>query len=451
MPNDDNVNSPHVLLVNPWIHDFAAYDYWAKPMGLLMLAAILRQHGIRVSYIDCLDRFHPRDKKTNPLSRQGRGPYLKTPLRNPVGLENVPRRFSRYGIPKEWFLDDANSLSSPDLIFVTSLMTYWYPGVFETISCLKQIFPGIPVVLGGIYATLCETHAVKNAGADRVVSGSGVHRVLTLVEEYTGFKTANRFDPDDLNTYPFPAFDLQHKIPYIPLLTSMGCPFHCAYCASKILNPVHRRRKPENIANEIGFWYHHHGVKDFAFYDDALLINAEKHAIPLLETIIDSNITARFHTPNALHASEISGRLAGLIFQAGFKTIRLGLETGLFINRAKHLDQKMTRNDFDRSVLNLKKAGFEKHQIGAYLLVGLPGESRAELEASIQMVKSAGITPVLAHYTPIPMTSMWNRAVRSSRYDLEADPIFTNNAVSPCTKDPFSWQKLSHLKQLASD
>ena len=41
--------APHILLVNPWIHDFAAYDFWAKPLGLLVLAALLRQHGFQVS------------------------------------------------------------------------------------------------------------------------------------------------------------------------------------------------------------------------------------------------------------------------------------------------------------------------------------------------------------------------------------------------------------------
>ena len=31
--------APQVLLVNPWIHDFAAYDFWAAPLGLLTLGA----------------------------------------------------------------------------------------------------------------------------------------------------------------------------------------------------------------------------------------------------------------------------------------------------------------------------------------------------------------------------------------------------------------------------
>ena len=81
MPND----SPHILLINPWIHDFAAYDFWAKPMGLLLIASLLKHHGISVSYIDCLDRFHPNAPKSNPAARQGRGPYLKTRLPRPAG------------------------------------------------------------------------------------------------------------------------------------------------------------------------------------------------------------------------------------------------------------------------------------------------------------------------------------------------------------------------------
>ena len=40
-------DAPHILLVNPWIHDFAAYDFWAKPLGLLSLAAILRAQADR--------------------------------------------------------------------------------------------------------------------------------------------------------------------------------------------------------------------------------------------------------------------------------------------------------------------------------------------------------------------------------------------------------------------
>jgi len=49
--------SPPLLLINPWIYDFAAYDFWAKPLGFLYLAAILRKNGFAINYIDCLDSY----------------------------------------------------------------------------------------------------------------------------------------------------------------------------------------------------------------------------------------------------------------------------------------------------------------------------------------------------------------------------------------------------------
>ena len=48
-------SSPHILLVNPWIADFAAYNFWIKPLGLLNIADLLRENGFRVTLIDCLD------------------------------------------------------------------------------------------------------------------------------------------------------------------------------------------------------------------------------------------------------------------------------------------------------------------------------------------------------------------------------------------------------------
>ena len=42
----------------------------------------------------------------------------------------------------------------------------------------------------------------------------------------------------------------------------------------------------------------------------------------------------------------------------------------------------------------------------------------------------------------------WGEAVKASRYDLASDPIFHNNSIFPCQKEPFSWEKVSYLKKL---
>ena len=81
-------------------------------------------------------------------------------------------------------------------------------------------------------------------------------------------------------------------------------------------------------------------------------------------------------------------------------------------------------------------------------MVGLPDQKLDATEHSIHFVKQIGITPIAAYYTPIPHTALWPKAVAASRYDLESDPVFTNNAVIPCQKQPFNWQTISHLKEL---
>ena len=442
-------DSPNILLVNPWIHDFAAYDFWAKPFGLLSLASILRQHGFSITYIDCLDRFHPKLPQIDLYTRNGRGPFLKTKIPKPKGLEHIPRNFSRYGIMPEWFREELDVIPKPDLILVTSFMTYWYPGVKETIRIIKEAYSETPLILGGVYASLCNEHAVLHSGADLVVDGSGERNILQLAENYTGFSVSPKFDQDDLDTFPYPAFDLQRKISYIPILTSKGCPFSCSYCASHFLNPKRMLRSPLSLIEEIKYWHFKYGVKDFVFYDDALLVDAERHAIILFEGLIKENLNVCFHTPNAVHIREISEKTAGLMFKAGFKTLRLGLETAIFEKR-KELDSKVTADEFERAVSYLNKAGFRKNQVGAYLLTGLPGQTMTSVENSIREVKRNGITPVLAHYSPVPHTDLWARAVASSSYDLEADPVFMNNAIFPCWFENFSWEKISCLKNLVS-
>ena len=440
---------PHVLLVNPWIHDFAAYDVWAAPLGLLLLGALLRKAGASVAYIDCLDRFHPRGPRTDPARRCGRGPYLKTKIPTPRGLEDVPRTFCRYGIPPAWFREELERMRKPDVILVSSMMTYWYPGVQETIRMLRTAFGATPIVLGGIYATLCRDHAEQHAGADKVITGTCERRILETLSEITGTCLSTAVDTEDLDALPYPALDLQRHIPFVPLLTARGCPFSCPYCAAHFLSPRHRTRRPENVVEEIMFWHRRYGVRDVAFYDDALLVDPERHAIPLLEGLVARGMPLRFHTPNALHVRHITPTVAGLMARAGFHTVRLGLETAR-LPGDPDWDNKTTLEEFRQVAATLLAAGFRKEQVGAYLLYGLPQQPFAALEQAIRTVKDCGLTPVPTYYTPIAHTRMWPAAVAAARYDLSADPIYTNNALWPCVRGGYQWERLTRIKKLVS-
>jgi sulfatase maturation enzyme AslB (radical SAM superfamily) len=448
-------DSPHVLCVNPWIHDFAAFDFWLKPLGLLTLAAMLRQAGIRVSYLDCLDRFHPRETGPVKTGWDGRGPFRKTPVKPadvlPPSAGPFPRTrqtFSRYGILPEWFHNDLSSLDPPDMIFVSSLMTYWASGVAETISVIRSVFPDVPVILGGKYATLCQDHAAAFSGADLVVTGQGEPVLEEIVHRFTGFPLHLNTRPDGP---PFPALDLCSKLTYAPVLTTRGCPFSCEYCASSFLEPKMIHRSPDHVFDEIHHWHHRHQVKNFAFYDDALLINGPGHAFPLMEKIIDADLDLSFHTPNALHIREITDEAADFMFRAGFKTIRLGLESAAFSENRRH-DVKVRAHEFTRAVAALKRAGFQPGQIGAYLLCGLPDQNLDDVAESMAFVRNTGILPVLAYYTPIPHTPMWDTAVAGARFDLNRHPVFTNNSLFPCVRSEQDRRRISRLKnQRVSD
>jgi radical SAM superfamily enzyme YgiQ (UPF0313 family) len=434
---------PSLLLINPWIYDFAAYDFFARPLGLLYLAGWLRAQGYGVHFLDCLAAPHAR---TGPY---GTGRYPKEILPPPPALKGITRRYGRYGISEAAFRERLDRVPTPAAILVTSLMTYWYPGVSAAIRLARERFPGVPVILGGIYATLCPEHAQKHIGADRVAAGPGEAAILAILKEATGFTPPGPIgpNPEDLDSRPYPALDLLDHPSFIPSLTSRGCPLDCTYCASRQLQPTYRRRVPRAAAAELIYWQDQLGLTDAAFYDDALLLGASDHLLVLLDELARRGRTFRFHTPNGLHARLITREVAGWLKRANFATLRLGVETTA-LGEAR-LDAKLQAGDLEAALAYLIEAGFAPEQIGVYLLIGLPDQAEAEVEASVLRVKELGATPILAQYSPIPGTSLWPQALACSRFDLAADPLFHNNSLFPCWPE-FSWERYTRLKRLAA-
>ncbi len=438
-----------VLLVNPWIHDFSAYDFWMKPLGLLYVGSLLRSRGFEVRLLDCLDFASvPVEFKAElkPPKRRdfGRGHFYREIIPKPEPLRDVTLHYRRYGIPPEITRRLLAALPRPDLILVTSSMTYWYTGVIETIRFLRENCPGVPILLGGTYATLCPDHAVKHSGADRVLPGPWDGEKRRILSGY--LEKPAREAADDFASWPYPAFDLYPAPEYVCLLTRCGCPFSCTYCAASKLTTQFESRSPGAVVEEIVYWQENSGVNDFAFYDDALLINPSGHIIPFLREVLGRGLRCNFHTPNALHVKMIDEEVADLLFRGGFRTIRLGLETS---SEALQVETggKVTNQDFRRALRNLKKAGYAAAEIGAYLLAGLPGQRVEEVEESIIFVEQTGARPILVEYSPIPGTSLFEKAREMSYYDLAGEPLFHNNSILPCHWEGFSRTDYRRLKE----
>lgn len=428
------------LLINPWIYDFAAYDFWLKPYGLLLLGGKLRKFGYSIYYIDLLDPFHPELPKKPKRKEFGIGHFYKEYIPKPVYFKDVPRRFYRYGMPFRIF-DKILSKLQFKAVLLSVTMTYWYPGLIALLEILTSKYPDIPIYIGGIYAKLCYEHLKFQIV--KFYSDYPIYIFKNGAEDFLEF-IVRRYKPSQeayVNDYP--VFDMQTYIPYVVIMTSHGCPFNCPYCASKKLYPIFKPRNPEEVFEEILFWHKNYGVVDFAFYDDALLFNFNSHLALILEKVLFHNLNLRFHTPNAIHARFITQDVAKVLKKAGFKTIRLGLE-----RVENRFDNKVSVEEFLQAVAYLKMAGFKEKELGAYLLYGVPEENFEEVEKGLLFLEKHRVPPYLAEFSPIPGTPFFEITKETSRYPISEDPIFHNNTVFPALKNP-DWEKIEKLKDLS--
>ncbi|MDZ7760903.1 MAG: B12-binding domain-containing radical SAM protein [Desulfovermiculus sp.] len=395
---------------------------------------MLGRAGADTALLDCL---HPMWRDIPwPRSRAlGAGPWPKTQVPVPSTLRHIPRRLSRYGLPPVLVRDALTALTpTPDAVLIGTGMTYWYPGAGAMAHLVRRIWPRVPIIAGGIYATLCPDHARSLGCFDQIIAGP-LEQEDNWHALWTALNTVPPPLPQDsglalgLDAYSAPEFSV--------IMGSRGCPYACPYCATSLLHPTFIQKPAPTVIAEVDQEVER-GVVDFAFYDDALLVKPQTWLIPLLEYLGQTKRGFRLHTPNALHVRHLTPSLAQLLKQAGLHTVRLGLESSDFSHR---LDNKLTRQEWEHGLACLFSAGFSPEQVGAYILFGLPGQEDRAVEATIDLALASGVRPQLAQYSPIPGTPMFAQAQAQSPYPLDQEPLFHNNALWPCLPGGFSWEK----------
>ena len=403
-----------ILGINPPVFDFTFFDLWAKPLGLLFLLDFLRRRGNAVSLIDCI-----AEGTAGPLS-WGRDKIRKREIQKPGPLQNIPRRYHHFGLDEEEFLDRLRDQETPDYILVTSGMTYWYGGVFWAVRLLRQVFPSVPVLLGGVYARLCPEHALLS-GADVVQT------------EPLSFDLIS------------PALDLYTDPGYALLLSSTGCPLHCDYCASKTLFPVFRQRPLDEVLQDLRLQMKSGGIQNAAFYDDALLYRKQERFYPLCGALEKEFPSLSWHVPNGLSVREIDQECADVLMGTGFQTLRLSLESvdpGL-LGKSSF---KTEARDYIRALECLKRAGFDSSRIETYILAGLPGQRASSVAETIDFVLEAGGVPKLAVFSPVPGTLSFEEAAAGVPA-LRNEPLLANKtAYSSYISGNLTPEELQRLK-----
>jgi len=420
--------TPKILLVNPPIYDFAAYDFWLKPYGLLSAAGNLRGKA-DFKLFDYLDRTHPFAARERQLESDqwGRGRFYCERVPNPACLEAIPRYFRRFGLPRGMFENFAAKEGPFDFVFVQTTMTYWYKGVEEVIEDIRKVWPKAKIVLGGNYVTLCGSH-VQRLEADFSVQGTNLEPLWKYL----------RISPDLNQPALWEAYD---KLKVGVLKLTEGCPFKCTYCSVPNVYSKFKTRPLEHSLAELEL-LRRLGVENIAFYDDALLFEAEKGVIPFLNEVVKRNIKVNFHSPNALNARFITSRLAELMVQAGFKTFYLGFESASS-QWQKRTGSKVFSDELAQAVQYLISANAEPVNITAYQILGHPHIDIQQLETSMRFVNSLGIRGMLADFSPIPGTPDGEYCRRWVDMD---EPLMHNKTAFPIIL--LGFDETTHLKDL---
>lgn len=420
-----------ILLINPWIYDFAAFNLWARPVGLFKVAEYLSSFDAELAFIDCTASF--------TAGRFGAGKYRAEAVEKPALLEAVPRAFKRYGISTDEFVRQVKAFMPFDAVLVTSIMSYWYPGVQKAVAIIRELAGDVPVILGGIYATLYHEHAVDATCADFVFKGP-LSENLNIAFYTFGFRLMRK-----RAAIPYYKLGFCTDYPFAALRTSAGCPFSCSYCASQLLaDTEYSRPSASEVTAEIAELYRR-GIRDYAFYDDAFLYDAGNHAKPLLRSIVHSGLPVRFHTPNGLHARFVDDEIARLMGRANFRTVRLSLETA-DRQRQRITGDKVTNSDLVRAVELFKRNGFKKNELGVYLMYGLPGQEFSEVVESVAFLRSLDVRIYLAEFSPVRGTLSWNELVRNGIIGDTLDPLLTNNSVFPLLYSGYDSRSVQSLK-----
>jgi radical SAM superfamily enzyme YgiQ (UPF0313 family) len=271
---------------------------------------------------------------------------------------------------------------------------------------------GCKVVVAGSDAT-DHAQTYLDAGASYVLIGEGeetlaelldvllgegstpIEAILGLAFTQDGELRVNQRRPDfkDLDALPFPAWDLvdiaryrkiwleHHGYYSMNVATSRGCPYHCNWCAKPIWGQRYHVRSADNVAAELEWLKRTYAPDHIWFVDDIFGL------IPgWVEQFADDVERRGAQLPfKSLQRADLilKGNTIDALRRAGAQRIWVGAESG----SQKILDamEKGTHvEDIYATAQRLHAAGI---QVGFFLQFGYPGETRQDIEKTLQMVR----------------------------------------------------------------
>jgi radical SAM superfamily enzyme YgiQ (UPF0313 family) len=425
---------PTVLVINPWVADFKLYDEWMHPLGLYFLVSLLEKNGARVHFFDCLNRSPQAHSR-----KFGTGVFQSRQVEKPSLYRSIPRKYKLYGRPAGELNTFLSRHSAPDLICIGSMMTYWLPGVAETIKTVRTVHPDVPLLVGGVAARLMPD-VIRNLALGVAVNDSLEGNVPLRL--HASLPSLEREETPSLLGGLGKIENALHG----PVLMSLGCPMACSYCASSLLQGKFRLRSRERVIEEVLFLAKERGVGDFAFFDDALLYRADEGIIPLLNGLSARSGAGRlrFHAPNGLHSRYVDEATAAALKSAGFTTLRFGYENGSEVY-CRDTSRKTDRGELLRKLAILKSAGFTRDEIGVYVMAGLPGQTPAQVHEELDYVASCGVKVKPVYLSPVPGTLLFE-TYAAAFPQIRSDPLWHNDTFFLTQLPGWNWDEMEKIR-----
>lgn len=223
---------------------------------------------------------------------------------------------------------------------------------------------------------------------------SPVESILGLVYHRAGQirRNARRPDIKDLDALPFPAWGLvdihrykkvwydHHGYYSMNMVTTRGCPYHCNWCAKPIWGQRYNVRSPQNVVAEMK-WLEETYQPDHIWFADDIMGLKPNWLSDFADLVEDHDVRIPFKCLSRVDLLLRDGDVEALR-RAGAQIVWVGAESGS--QRILDAMEKGTRvGQIYEARQRLKEAGV---QVGFFLQFGYPGETREDIESTLQMV-----------------------------------------------------------------
>ncbi len=216
-------------------------------------------------------------------------------------------------------------------------------------------------------------------------------------------------DSMDLDILPIPDLLLgDHETDILCLMSSRGCPYKCAFCATGWHKNVHWMSS-ERLIETIEFHIRKYPrLRRIKFWDDLFTVKFKRieRTVELLEK---KGLTRRLSFTICTRADHINEPLLKLLKRMNCTHVSLGLESGCN-NTLEYIDKRCTVDTNRHALALLSAYGFSSE---SSFIVGFPYETEKDIQETYDFIKASPVDKIQVFLpVPYPGTKLWEYALQ---------------------------------------